>query len=342
MGKILTLTLVGVLLPLHPTFGTPIDAPTSVAELLAGVEQRVVSIQIERREGTDLPAARIGEVLGGGEARSYFRRPDGPVTGFIIDGGGHILTSFYNVVGELESLSVTFASGETSSAEVLAVSAQDDVALLRAKQLPGDAQEPTSFEPWRDSKGLGAGQIVFAVGRSPDPRSTTVTRGIVSALGRNAGRAFQTDAKLNYGNVGGPLIDLEGRLVGIACFVGHHQPQWGINSGVGFGTTVKTLRRILPRLREGKNIKPPMLGVISIGKEVPEGSHVGRVVEGGAAAKAGVIADDILLEINGEAVRDFYHLKALVLAHEVGDVVQVKVKRQEKILELEIALGEKP
>ncbi|MBI4600503.1 MAG: trypsin-like peptidase domain-containing protein [Planctomycetes bacterium] len=323
-----------------PAGAAAADAAT-VAATLERAGRWVVSIRVERSK--DLPPSPLQPRRVSPEGRTLYQRPAGPVSGLLLDREGHVATSLYNVAGEVTSIEVTLLSGERRPAKLLAKSPQDDLALLKADLGgPVDVEGPT----WAAAEGLRAGRIVFALGRAPDAGRLTATRGIVSAVGRNGGRAIQTDADLNYGNTGGPIVDLDGRVVAIACFVGHTYPQWGLNSGVGLGTTAAALLAMLPRLRRGEDVaafEPGFLGV-QCDRERPgeQGARVTRIVDGGAAAKAGIEAGDVLLEIDGESLHDFDHLRRLVFHRRPGDKVRVKVLRGEQVLDVDAVLGGTP
>jgi serine protease DegQ len=319
--------------------------PASLRDLIAGVAPWVVAIDVEREKDISPPRVGRGPRPEGrpGELQDYFRRPQGPVSGLLVDAEGHVLTSHYNVAGDLKSLQVTFADGTRRPARLVAVAPADDLALLGlldGAEAPKDLENP----PWAETV-PGAGRIVFALGRAPDPQVLTVTEGIVSASARNGSRTLQTDAKLNYGNVGGPLVDLDGRIVGITGFVGHVHPQWGLNSGIGFAAHVGTIREILPLLKSGQNHsarEPPFLGIRSDTLTAIEGAPVVSVVTSGPAAKAGLLADDVILEFAGQPVQNFAQLRRLIYAQRVDDVVTLKFRRGKEVIESTVTLAKRP
>ena len=320
------------------------ERPRTVEDLLRRVEPWVVAIRVERR--SDVGRSRFQPRFVPRAAPDYFKRPKGLVTGLLVDRQGLVLTSHYNVAGELESVEVLLPGGEKRTAKLLASDRMDDLALLKIEgeepAVPADRwREP----PWASNR-PGTGKVLFAVGRSPDPERLTVTQGIVSATGRNGNRTFQTDAKLNYGNVGGPLIDLDGRIVGISAFVGHIFPQWGLNSGVGFGTSVSTLREVLPRLRQGEDIEPPeapFLGVRSNPDDLGgDGARVAEVIDDSAAEAAGLVQNDVILELEGKEITNFNHLRRLLFDYRVGDTVEIKVRRGNDQLTFKVKLKKRP
>lgn len=322
-------------------------APRSIEEILRRIDRWVVAIRVERTKDLPLPAPRIApqipERLMPPETRDYFQRPSGYATGVLIDREGHVLTSHYNIAGEVRSIEVVLPGGARRAARKVASAPADDLALLRIEGgEPAAAQDSWEDPPWAERAPV-AGRFVLAVGRSPDPRSLTVTEGIVSAAGRNGGRAFQTDAKLNYGNVGGPLVDLDGRFLGIGGFVGHIYPQWGLNSGIGFGTTAATIREVLPSLIAGKDVavpESPFLGVRAAPDDVDkDGAPILQVLDDSAAARAGLRDGDLIIGVDGERVHTFQQLRRLLYGRKPGEAVKIKVRRGEETLELDVTLG---
>ncbi len=319
----------------------------TVDDILRSVDSWVVALKVVRTKDLPRPKSRfvpqIPSRLLSREARDYEKRPKGYVTGLLVDHEGHILTSLYNVAGELKSIEVALPGGQKRAARLLAKDEVDDLALVRVEgDEPVVAKEAWKDPPWAEYSPKG-GRLLVAVGRSPDPRALTVTQGIVSASGRNGNRAFQTDAKLNYGNVGGPLVDLDGRIVGVGCFVGHTQPQWGVNSGIGFGATVSIIRAVLPTLKKGQDIKPPtipLLGVRPGANDVDiEGSPILQIIENSAAFRGGIREGDIIVEYNGRRVDTFEQLRRFIFCNKVSDKVTLKVRRGKEILELKVTLG---
>ncbi len=335
--------------PVAPAIAVLPPAPASVGALVDRASRWVVAIQVEREK--DLPPSPFQPRRISPEGRSAYQRPAGCVSGILLDGEGNVLTSHYNVAGQIKSLRVTLATGATFPAALVAASPQDDAALLRIER--GGASLDVSPPLWAgpanppgSASGPRAGQIIFALGRSPDPERITVTRGIVSAIGRNGGRALQTDAELNYGNSGGPIVDLDGCIVALAGFVGHTQPQWGLNSGVGFGTTAMTILDVLPRLKAGENIvafRPAFLGIQGDSeKGSVAGTKVVRTVAESAAEKAGLKPGDLILAFDGTEIYDFDHLRRLIFKRKPDDRVRLRVRRGEEILEIEALLGVPP
>lgn len=318
---------------------------TLVSQAAERVAPCVVSIKVERekeKEETKKPASGgpLSPMFDGGV---FKHRPENaPVSGTIIDPGGWIVTTHFNLNGKLKSIRVTLADGRTFDAALKGFNAKYDAALLKiaAEKLPTLRKAGL--------KSLKTGQMVLAFGRAPDGRGLTVNPGIVSAPWRLEGRGIQVDAHLNYGNVGGPVVDRDGQLVGITCKIDtRFAGSYGQNSGVGFALTWDRLDEILPDLKTGKNVaesRRPFLGVQANTESEAVGVEVGGVQPGTAAEKAGLKAGDILVEFDGKPVKNFAELRLEILKKSTGDKVKIKFLRdgEERTVEAELgsALGE--
>jgi len=182
-------------------------------------------------------------------AYDFFFNPvpqEGTGSGFIYDDEGHIVTN-YHVVENAEELSVTLADGKTYPAESVGVDPSTDLAVLRI-----DVDELPRPAPLGESDNLRVGQFVVAIG-NPFGLERTLTVGVISSLGRVIespdgrfiGEVIQTDAAINRGNSGGPLLDLEGRVIGVNSQI--VSPS-GANAGIGFSVPVNAVRRVVPEL----------------------------------------------------------------------------------------------
>lgn len=319
-----------------------------ISDLVAGVANWIVAIKVDRSKDIEIPRSQLpfnGRVSP--ESQSYFKRPPGFVTGLLVDRRGYVLTSNYNLLGTIRSVTVQLAGGVECKAKVVARDPLDDLALLR---LQGKgvlaAKQDWKDPPWAESSPTASGRFIFAIGRGPLPKRLNVSEGIVSAVGRNSNRALQIDAKLNYGNVGGALVDLDGKVVGLCGFVGHTYHQWGLNSGIGFASTVETIRKVLPRMIEGKDIEAPPRPFLGIQSEPGDGGNGGapviEVVPGSSAASAGVKKNDVITRFNGHEVPNFDRLRFLIFSCKVGDEVEFVVRRDGKEISLKGVLGKFP
>jgi len=295
------------------------------------VAPAVVQIVVER-ERADLEKA--GEK---GDGPNYLARPEGPVTGVIVDAKGYVATSAWAVLAG-KSFSVVLPDGGAYAAKLLGKDEALDLALLK---IEGDGS-PVQVEAARLADGPArVGQLCVLVARAPGG-GTSVNTGIVSAVDRFRGSALQVDAAINLANTGGAIVDIDGRLLGIAT---RPTTQNGINSGVGFAAPVSKIKSSLPALVAGRGVpraKRPFLGVQG-GKELldPPGVQLAKVVEGSAAEKAGLKDGDIIRSIEGVQIVDFFGLSEVLASKEPGDPVKLMVERDGASKEMTVVLGER-
>jgi S1-C subfamily serine protease len=305
----------------------PSGAPLDVAALYERVSAGVVFVQANSGRG-ELPFP------GGGQAASG--------SGFVIDDEGHIITNDH-VVQNADEFRVRFGEdGEPIEARLLGSDPSVDLALLRVD--PKDVQ----LDPLRlgASEDLRPGDPAIAIG-SPFGLTGTVTSGIVSALGRtitapngfSISGAIQTDAAINPGNSGGPLLDEEGRVIGVNSQI--RTGGGNANSGVGFAVPVDEIKRSLPALERGEDPERAFLGVSS-GPAPEGGAEVGGVIEDGPAQRAGLREGDVIVEIADRPVREPDDVSALVNARRPGDEVRLTVERGGERRTLTVTLGEQP
>ncbi len=236
----------------------------------------------------------------------------GSGSGFVYDGEGHIITN-YHVIEGATLIEVRFTSGFMAYGTVIGTDTDSDVAIVKV-DAPAEELHPL---PLGDSDSLKVGQTVIAIG-NPFGLDTTMTVGIISALGRTldsahqtpdgslftAGDIIQTDAAINPGNSGGPLFNINGEVIGInrairtTSFTDTGEP---INSGIGFAISINMVKRVTPSLIENGKYDYPFLGISSmdslslemveaLGLKSYTGAYVTDVVAGGPAEEAGIIA----------------------------------------------------
>jgi S1-C subfamily serine protease len=319
--------------PPAPTTNTPRSTPApsgaalDVAALYERVSAGVVFVQANSGRG-DLPFP------GGGQAASG--------SGFVIDDEGHIITNDHVVEGGNEHRVRFGEDGEPIEAELLGTDPSVDLALLKVEP------EEVELQPLElgASENLRPGDPAIAIG-SPFGLQGTVTSGIVSALGRtiqapngfSISGAIQTDAAINPGNSGGPLLDEQGRVIGVNAQI--RTGGGNANTGVGFAVPVDEIKRSLPALEKGQDPERAFLGVSS-GLAPEGGAAVGGVVPNGPAAKAGLREGDTIVEINDQPVRDPDDVSAVVNSRRPGDEVRVVVERDGERRTLTVTLGEQP
>jgi S1-C subfamily serine protease len=319
----------------------------SMAEHAADVAApAVVAITIEREApkkeqpapqgpGRNNPSRNL--LRGGGV---FENRPEGcAVSGTIVDSSGLILTSYFNVDGKIKKITVQLPNGESKEAELVGFHSPLDIALLRV-QAKGLATL-TPAEP----KKVGVGLPVYALGRSPEGNHLTLNAGIVSALGRFGGRILQHDGETNYGNAGGPLVDAQGRLVGITCKIHtKYAALYGQNSGLGFAAPWDKISEVLAQLKQGAKIdaeKRAYVGVQSDTNSTAKGAAVSTVQPGTPAEKAGLKNGDVIVEFDGVRLDTWDDFTREVTKKKPGDKVKLKVKRGDKEIEYELVLGER-
>ena len=260
-------------------------------------------------------------------------------SGFVYDGAGHIVTN-QHVVDGATSISVRFWNGATYRAKVVGTDPSTDLAVIDV-DAPSSLLHPLSLG---DSSSLEVGDGVVAIG-SPFGLKGTVTTGIVSALDRTIDApnnftisgAIQTDAAINHGNSGGPLLDSDGHVIGINAQI---ESDSGGNDGVGFAIPSSIVQRVAQQLISSGKIAHAYLGVqLSDGNG---GARVGQVVSGAPAADAGLRSGDVVTSIDGRAVSGADALVNAVDARKPGDQVTLKVRRGGSTSDIKVKLGTRP
>ncbi|HEV2862523.1 MAG TPA: trypsin-like peptidase domain-containing protein [Pyrinomonadaceae bacterium] len=269
----------------------------------------------------------------------------GSGSGSVIDAEGHVLTNFH-VIEDADTVTVSFGGEKAYPARVVGRDPDTDLAVLQV-QAP---REVLKVVPLGDSDRLTVGQKVLAIG-NPFGLDRTLTTGVISGLqrpiqarnGRVIEGAIQTDASINQGNSGGPLLDSQGRMIGINSQI--IAPSGG-SVGVGFAIPVNIAKRIVPQLiRDGRVVRPK-LGIYpravsdlrGIRLPVQEGLLILELEQGGSASAAGLrgvsqteagdlILGDIITAIDGEKIADQNDLYKALDKRQFNDVVQVEIYR---------------
>jgi putative serine protease PepD len=260
-------------------------------------------------------------------------------SGFVIDTAGHVVTN-QHVVDGATAITVTFADGKTASAKVVGTDPSSDVAVIRV-DAPKSELHPLTFA---DSSGVQVG--VVAIG-SPFGLEETVTTGIVSALGRTIqapnnftiSGAIQTDAAINHGNSGGPLLDAAGHVIGINSQI---ESDSGGNDGVGFAIPANQVRSVAQQLIATGKVAHAYLGVQLTDAATGPGVTVAQTVAGGPAADGGVRTGDLVTAIDGKAVSSADALVSAVDSHKPGDEITLTVKRGGDTSQIKVKLGTRP
>jgi S1-C subfamily serine protease/predicted esterase len=320
-----TITLIGLLFAL-PAPAQPIDPLNAANEqALKEAARRVAAsiVAIETSGGTEM----VGPVGRGPQ----MRKGVGPTTGLVVGADGYIISSAFNFAYKPTAIFVS-APGRADKF-VAKVVATDQTRMLTLLKI--DASD--LFVPHRAPKGeVKIGQWALAMGRALDPnteRPPSVSAGVVSALNRIWGKAIQTDTKVSPINYGGPLVDIDGRVIGVlvpASPTGDGETagvEW-YDSGIGFAIPFEDVLAILPRLKEGKDLRRGLLGITAKTRdnyEVPP--TIGTVAPESAAAKAGMQSGDVILDIDGQPVANQTQLLTLLGPKYEGDTINLKIRR---------------
>jgi putative serine protease PepD len=257
-------------------------------------------------------------------------------TGFVYDADGNILTN-QHVVSGASAVRVKFSDGSTYKATVVGADPSTDVAVLHV-DAPASKLHPLTLA---DSSRVSVGDGVVAIG-NPFGLDGTVTSGIVSAVGREISapddtpieNAIQTDAAINHGNSGGPLLNLQGQVVGITSQI---QSEGGGNDGVGFAVPSNTAKQIASQLIANGKVEHAFLGVTPT--NASGGVGISSVKLGSAADDAGLKVGDVVTEVDGKRLTDQSQLRAIFSAHKPGDTLSLTIRRDGATKNVEATLG---
>lgn len=343
----------------------PVDNSTntnsmSLPDLFTKVEKSVV--QVTERDNSNELGSRLG-------------------SGFVYDKDGHVITNYHVVVpgsNNNDELQVSFLDGNVYSAELVGFDQFADLAVIKVKNITSDKLTPL---PLANSTNLRIGETVVAIG-NPFGLSGSMTVGIVSGLGRllpsnengeNLGTTssfsipniIQTDAAINPGNSGGPLIDTQGRVIGINTAIFSNT---GVYSGVGFAIPSNTISKVAQSLIQTGSYRHPYIGILGlsltpdlakqIGLTQTKGFLVTSITKGSPAEKADLragtttktlngrdfdVGGDIILKIDNRDVTKIDDILAYLESQKhVGDKIHLTILRDNTIRELDLVLGERP
>jgi S1-C subfamily serine protease len=291
-------------------------------------------------------------------------------SGFVIDKEGHILTNAHVVDGAQGSISVSFSNNERVEAKVIGVDNATDVAVLKV-DVPASA---LTVIPLGSSSDLQVGSPVVAIG-NPFGQDRTVTSGIISAMARQIqapngfaiNGAIQTDAAINHGNSGGPLLDMNGKVIGINSQIDTGGTGDG-NVGIGFAVPVDLVKQVTAELMATGKAQHAWLGVQltdvdpTLASQVKIGSDYGAMIAGvtpeSPAAKAGLtgatgevtikgktyaIGGDVVIAANGKKIENVADLQAAVSSGKPGDKLELTLKTGSgDTKQITVTLGDQP
>jgi len=280
-------------------------------------------------------------------------------SGMIISKEGDILTNAH-VVQDADRIEVTLPDGRVYTCEVRGADVRSDLAVIRIiDKKKGDAELP--YVELGDSDKVRPGQWSIAIGNpfgitEGSDEQPTVTVGVISAIRsfqtpvRDFHKMIQTDAAINPGNSGGPLCNINGEVIGVNTFI--VSGGVGQSAGVGFAIPINRARAILADLREGREVRYGWLGVEMqevtpelaefFGLKEPAGVLVKNALSNGPAAAAGIRAGDLIVAVNGQAVRDGAHLVSIVTHLAVDSQADVTINREGKQRLVTVKIGARP
>src|SRR5215208_5144426 len=268
----------------------------------------------------------------------------GSGSGFLMDAQGHVVTNDHVVEGGSD-FTVRFGEdGDALHAKLVGQDASSDLAVLEVDP----DKVPAETEPLElaSSSDLRPGAVAIAIG-SPFGLEGSVTTGVISALDRQIQSpngfqiegVLQTDAAINPGNSGGPLLDAEGRVIGVNSQIASSSRQ---SSGVGFAIAVDTVKQVVPQLIKGGDIERAYLGVSSIAQPGESGAVVAAISPQGPAAGTDLQPGDKITTIGDTQVKTPSDLSTAVLQSKPGEHVTLKVDRNGQQRTIDVTLGQRP
>jgi S1-C subfamily serine protease len=376
---------------------------TSIGALLvAGVLGGGVAVGIDKAVGDEDATTVIREVPAGTAESTAFRNPSGKTisdiygsakrgviqvlatsvasdnpfgsqperalgSGFVIDKAGHVVTN-YHVIEGASKVEVSFSGNDEMAATVIGRDPSTDIAVLRIKRAQGRALTPLELG---NSDVVRVGDAVVAIG-NPFGLERTVTAGIVSALQREItapngfaiDRVIQTDAAINHGNSGGPLLNADGRVIGVNSQI---ESDSGGNVGIGFAVPINTVKDVVSQLLESGKVDHAYIGVematitselaSNVRLPVDQGVLIQRVRTDSPAAHAGLrggttqvvvdgesylVGGDVITKADGQPIESAEQLRSVVTSKQPGDEITLEVHRQNETKEVTVKLGRQP
>jgi serine protease Do len=338
--------------PVLPSFPGPQGFADTVAPLLPAVVNISVIKQITtfnfEGPGGGFPGGAFGGLFNDPSRFREFldqfhvapkkrRVPVGVGSGFIISPEGHVVTNAHVVEGAHEVI-VTLSDRSEMRAQILGVDPNFDLALLKVTY-----DTPLPYVQWGDASAIRIGDWAIAIG-NPLGLGGTVTLGIISHVGRSflthqtsMGGLLQTDAAINMGNSGGPLFNVEGKVIGINMMIASGT---GGNIGIGFAIPSDTAQFVINQLKVHGRVKRGWIGVQiqplnqeiakNLKLKIPQGALVGSVIEKSPAAEAGVLQTDVVLRVGNVPIEDASKLSKVISGLPIGSKVPLVVWRKNK------------
>jgi putative serine protease PepD len=262
-------------------------------------------------------------------------------SGFVFDTNGDIVTNEHVVAGAT-SITVRFVNGKTAKATLVGSDPSTDIAVIKVNVAASELH-PLSLG---SSKNVQPGEEVVAIG-SPFGLADSMTAGIVSAVGRtiqapndySIANSIQTDAPINHGNSGGPLLDLNGNVIGVNAQI---ESGGGGSDGVGFAIPIDSVKGVVSTIVAGGKVEHAYIGIHVGDAANGSGAQVGSVTSGTPGADAGLKAGDVITALDGTLITKADDLTASITAHAPNDKVTLTVTRDGKTLKIDVTLGVRP
>lgn len=279
----------------------------------------------------------------------------GSGTGFVISSEGYVLTNAH-VIDNAVVVTVKLSDGREIDAEIIGTDKETDVAVLR---IDADGVKPLACG---NSDEVRVGEYALAIGNplDSDRLANTLTLGIISAKAREitidsyTNTYLQTDAAINYGNSGGPLLNMKGEVIGInsakSLMAGYDSFGNPVSAeGIGFALPINHVLEIMDKLVKNGSIERPGIGitvstiteVIAESEGIPVGAYVESVVKGGPAQAGGLMGGDVIVSANGETIKEQTQLIELVEKSAIGDQIVMRVYREGEYVEVTVTIGNK-
>ena len=306
---------------------------TPKAFRLAAAKVEPTLVTIESFGGVSTTAGRIGGIRKQGE---------GNTTGVMISPDGYVVTSSFNFIEQPPVITVITSDGERRVAQLLG---RDDTRRICLLKVEGVENMPVPEMISPDD--IRVGQWAVSVGVGYGDKNPALSMGIISAKNRIAGRAIQTDANISPANYGGPLLDIEGKMIGICVPIAPGSRSLGsgvewYDSGIGFAIPLHGAEKLIERLKKGTHIRRAFMGIRSENVGDDQGIKIVEVVKGTAADKAELKSGDIISSIDEHKIANVTELRKILGLFVAGDEVEISYKRGDDAVQVKLTLGTAP